>query len=111
MPTRKPPLAGRCSIAECIQYDDNLPCRVHLVPRPDSSLAPQVIDTITCCTRCIVHYMSHGWNQQVCCRLQFLSALQLRDCWLPALQVLETDPFFTFHHVNAFEQEGGKVKL
>ena len=39
----KPFCAGRCSIAECIQYDGNLPCRVHLVPRPGSNLAPQVI--------------------------------------------------------------------
>lgn len=29
-------LAGRCSIAECIQYDESLPTRVHLVPRPGS---------------------------------------------------------------------------
>ena len=28
--------AGKCSIAECIVYDGNLPTRVHLVPRSGS---------------------------------------------------------------------------
>lgn len=56
---------GRCSIAECIQYDDSLPTRVHLVPRPGSGATAKVF---------------------------------------------ETEPFFTFHHVNAFEQ-GSQIIL
>lgn len=51
---------GRCSIAECIQYDGNLPCRVHLVPRPGSTLAPQVIAVYVLVPRTFrVHRCSH----------------------------------------------------
>ena len=37
--------------------------------------------------------------------------LILRDALGAALQVLETAPFFSFHHVNAFEVEGDRIIL
>ncbi len=33
---------GKCSIAECIVYDERLRTKVHLVPRPGSSAPAKV---------------------------------------------------------------------
>lgn len=57
---------GKCAIAECVQYDESLPAKALLVPRPGASATS-------------------------------------------GIQSFDMEPFFSFHHVNAFEEAGRVV--
>ncbi|KAG2494565.1 hypothetical protein HYH03_007331 [Edaphochlamys debaryana] len=61
-------MLGRCSIAECLVFDEAKPTRIMFFPRPGRP-----------------------------------SGKALKPV------VLEAEPFFAFHNVNAYEREGGQV--
>lgn len=61
---------GKACLAECLEYNENKPTRIHLIPRPGKSAA------------------NKGLGSEL---------------------VFETTPFFSFHHINAFEADNGKV--
>ena len=91
-------LIGRCSVAQCLRFSKEVPSRVVLYPRPAAPTA------VGAATRGNLRTSSGGAGVSS-------PARSVAPAGRKVVSAVTPKPFFSFHHVNAYEDVSGQVRV